>query len=163
MKHHLCHRENIQNLMDPHKLMRIPAGKLRHHLFFKGGKKIQAFHEKCITFYSSAVVLHRFCDRHVQFFPGHTLFRIHKKRGIQTFLLLFHSFRIVGSPVSRQSGFRCLTACVITGRTGKTGTVRSIKLVTCSVNILNICHEIPVVKDPAGSSKKLTLLLQEVC
>ena len=71
MKYHLCHRKNIQNLMDPHKLMRIPAGKLRHHLFFKGGKKIQAFHEKRITFYSSAVVLHSFCDRHIQFFPGH--------------------------------------------------------------------------------------------
>ena len=148
--------------MGAHKLVGVLAGELRYHLFFKGGQKIQAFHEKSVTFHAAAVVLHGFGDGHVQFLPGHTLVRIHRKRGVETLLLFFHILGIVGGPVSSKSGFRCLTACVIAGRTGKARAVGSVKLIACGVNVLNICHQIPVVQDSAGSSEELALLIQEV-
>ena len=145
MKNHLRHSENVQNFMRTHQFMGIPGVQAGNGLTLKGLQKIQTFQKQRLTFDASAVILHRFGNRPVKFFPVSALLLVCGQRRQKPFLFPCSLFRIIGQKLRPGAVCGSFPSGIITGRAGKARAVGGVKLIAGRIDSVNVCFQIPVV------------------
>ena len=87
MKHHLCHGENIEDLVGAHEVMGVGGRETWDPVSLIGVEKREPLLQQRITFDASAVILHGFGDGLVQLLPVDALILRDGERSEEAFCL----------------------------------------------------------------------------